>query len=231
MKRHLYLLLISTSVCFFSGKVSGGTVNLFDYLDLQTGTVAGTWSFQNGMLKSDNTGYARVAFHYTPPPGEYDYSVDFSFLSGATGNMAQLVSYDGTPFEYSLNAGTGHYCRLEDINGHFVIDNPTLTKDTFVSGHRYTSTVRVRADRVICEIDGHVLIDYPTDYSDLSRNPAWYLPNNMNIGLGSWNGPNTFYSATLSTVPASTVPTPATWAASLCLLPAAAWASRRMRRN
>ncbi len=75
-----------------------------------------------------------------------------------------------------------------------------MTYYPFVGGQTYTSIVRVRNDRVICEIDGEVLVEYETDYSDLSRNPAWEMPDQLKIGLGGWNGPITFHSATVTPI-------------------------------
>ncbi|NQU25690.1 MAG: PEP-CTERM sorting domain-containing protein [Candidatus Nealsonbacteria bacterium] len=145
---------------------------------------------------------ARISFPYRPPL-EYDYTVDFTLTSGSDPwhNIAQLASRGDVPFEFSTNAGTGHYSRLEDIDGHSVIGNPTLTRYTFVDGGRYTSVVRVRNDRVTCEINGEVLIDYETDYSDLSRNGKWTMPDQLNIGLGGYGGPTTFHSVTITPVP------------------------------
>lgn len=178
------------------------TVDLLRLVDVNRDAVAGTWTLEDGVLYSDTTPAARISFEYRPPM-EYDYTVVFS-LSSSLGNIAQLVSHGDVAFAWSTNAGTGQYCRLEDINGHSVIGNPTLTPYPFQAGTVYTSTVRVRNDRVTCLINDEVLVDYATDYSDLSRNVKWAMPDQLNIGLGCYSsayGPDVFYSAAITPVP------------------------------
>jgi hypothetical protein len=185
-------------------------IDLLSQVNLSQDVVNGNWQLVNGMLvDSDSTAYARLAFPYHPPL-EYDYTVVFSLASGSNpwDNMAQFVSHGNVPFTFSTNAGTGHYSRLEDINGHSVIGNPTLTPYTFLSGVEYTSTVEVRNDHVVSKINGQTLINYSTNYSDLSRNPAWTLPDQLELGVGGF-GPMTVYSATV-TVPSDPVPEPTT---------------------
>lgn len=193
------LALVGVSVA------SGATIDLISLVDLDRDVVYGNWQLVNGELIFDETPAARLSFPYRPSP-EYDYTVEFTLTHGSDpwGNIAQLVSHGDVPFTWSTNAGTGHYCRLEDINGHSVIGNPTLTPYTFVDGGRYTSTVRVRNDRVICEINGETLVEYETDYSDLSRNGKWEMPDQLNIGLGGYGGPTTFHSATVTIIPEPT---------------------------
>ena len=152
-------LLVVTAV--FAGSSSAQTVDLISLVDLDRDVVNGNWELVNGGLIFDETPAARISFPYRPPL-EYDYTVEFTLTHGSNpwGNIAQLVSHGDVPFTWSTNAGTGHYCRLEDINGHSVIGNPTLTPYEFVGGQRYTSIVRVRNDRVICEINGQILVKY-----------------------------------------------------------------------
>ena len=196
MKRLLLAAVLSLAFCQAAG---ADNVDLISLVHLDRDVVNGNWQLVNGELISDETPSARISFPYRPPL-EYDYTVEFTLTHGSDpwGNIAQLVSHGDVPFAWSTNAGTGHYCRLEDINGHSVIDNPTLVFYPFVAGERYTSVVRVRNDRVICEINGQILVEYETDYSDLSRNPQWQMPDQLNLGLGGWTGPTTIHSATVT---------------------------------
>lgn len=184
-----------------TAQASAQTIDLISLVDLDRDVVKGNWQLVNDELIFQGSA-ARLSFPYRPPL-EYDYTVEFTITSGSNpwDNIAQLVSHGDVPFEWSTNAGTGHYSRLEDINGHSVIGNPTLTRYQFMDGGRYTSTVRVRNDRVVCEINGQVLVEWETDYSDLSRNGKWTMPDQLNIGLGGYGGPTTFHSATVTVVP------------------------------
>ena len=185
--------------------VSAETIDLISLVDLDRDVVHGEWELDGDKLVYSGSA-ARLSFPYRPPL-EYDYTVEFSITSGSNpwDNLAQLVSHGEVPFTWSTNAGTGHSCRLEDINGHSVIGNPTMTPYQFVgslnNGRRYTSVVRVRDDRVVCEINGATLVDYETDYSDLSRNGKWTMPDQLNIGLGGFSSGTRVYSATITVVP------------------------------
>ena len=158
MRRLLLAIILSLA---FVQPAGADSVDLISLVDLNQDVVNGNWQLVNGELIADETPAARINFPYRPPL-EYDYTVEFTLTSGANpwGNIAQLSSHGDVPFAWSTNAGTGHYCRLEDINGHSVIGNPTKVYYPFVGGHRYTSIVRVRNDRVICEIDGQKLVEY-----------------------------------------------------------------------
>ncbi len=191
-----------------AGSTSAQTIDLIPMVDLDRDVVQGDWLLiENSLMFSGSA--ARLSFPYRPPL-EYDYAIEFTLTSGSSpwDNTAQLVSRLDVPFTFSMNAGTGHFSRLEDINGHSVIGNPTLTPYAFVGGQRYTSIVRVRDDRVIIEINrvtpgtnGEILIEYETDYSDLSRNGKWTMPDQLNIGLGGYTSGTTIHSATITVVP------------------------------
>ncbi len=180
------------------------TVDLLSLVDLDRDVVEGSWEMVNNELVFEGSA-ARISFPYHPP-AEYDYTVEYTLEHGSNpwDNFAQMASHGDVPFTWSTNAGTGHYSRLEDIDGHSVIGNPTLTPFEFVAGERYTSTVRVRNDRVIAEINGQTLVDYPTDYSDLSRNGKWTMPDQLNLGIGGYGGSTTIHSATVSFIPPPT---------------------------
>src|SRR4030042_573736 len=76
--------------------------------------------------------YARRRFRYS----EYDFLVEFT-VAKPSACIAQLVSKGETPFTWSMNAGVPPRCRIEDINGHSVIGNPTRTPYNFEPGKRY----------------------------------------------------------------------------------------------
>ena len=177
-------------------------VDLISLVDLDQDVVQGDWQLVDNELVFQGSA-ARLSFSYYPPLGEYDYTIDFTITHGSNpwDNTAQLLSRGDVPFTFSMNAGTGHKCRLEDINGHSVIGNPTLIYYEFVDGGRYTSVVRVRDDRVICEVNGTVLVEYETDYMDLSRNGKWTMPDQLKIGVGGYTSGTTIHSATVTVIP------------------------------
>jgi len=199
MKKQIVAFMAMLAVLNVMSVARADTIDLISLVDLDRDVVSGTWELVNGELVLIESPPGRLSFPFLPPL-EYDYTIEFT-LSHNGDNTAQLVSRGDVPFTWSFPAGPGggYRCRLEDINGHSVIGNPTLVMYDFLAGHRYTSTVRVRNDRVICEIDGEVLVEYETDYTDLSRNSKWYVPEELNIGLGGYGSVTTFHSATINT--------------------------------
>ncbi|MAE66798.1 MAG: hypothetical protein CMJ18_21220 [Phycisphaeraceae bacterium] len=153
--------------------------------------VAGQWMFRGTELIADDSPAARIILPYRPPR-EYDFIVEYT-LSKTSGCVAQLASREGVPFTWSMNAGRPARCRLEDIDGHSVIGNPTLRRLPFEAGKRYRSVVRVRDAGVTCLINSEVIAEFKTDYGDLSRNSKWKMPDPDLLGLGAWNGPVTFH--------------------------------------
>ena len=178
--------------------VPSQTIDLLKLVKPDRMAVEGQWQFRGTDLVVDKTPAARISLPYTPPL-EYDFIVEYT-LSDDSGCVAQLTSRNGVPFTWSMNAGRPARCRLEDIDGHSVIGNPTLQKHAFEAGKAYTSMVSVRDEGVICRINGEVIADYETDYSDLSRNTKWEMPDPALLILGAWNGPITFHRVVIREV-------------------------------
>ncbi|MDH4240232.1 MAG: hypothetical protein OEW48_11780 [Phycisphaerae bacterium] len=79
--------------------------------------------------------------------------------------------------------------RLEDIDGHSIINNPCLRRYVLEPWKYYTAEIRVRKSGVRCLINGQVVQEeYKTDYSDLSRNVKWTMKNKRLLGIGSYSG-------------------------------------------
>lgn len=172
-----------------------GWIELLGLVDPDRDVVAGTWKLEQEGFACDDTASARISFPYQPPE-EYDFLVEFT-VTDAGACTAQLVSKGTVPFTWSMNAGSPRRCRIEDIDGHSVIGNPTLRKRTFELGRRYVSVVCVRDDGVTCLVNGQVTAEHKTDYSDLSRNTKWRMPERLRLrlGVGAWHGPTTFHRA------------------------------------
>ena len=168
--------------------------SLVDLLELSVphrDAVMGDWKLESEQLLADDSAGARISFPYQPPK-EYDFIVEFTLMK-ASGCTAQLLARGNTPFTWSMNAGVPPRCRIEDVDGHSVIGNPTLRKYSFEAGKRYVSTVRVRDNQVTCSINDQPIVEYSTDFGDLSRNPKWKIPDHRLLGIGSWNGPTIFH--------------------------------------
>ncbi len=162
------------------------TVNLLELANPIHQVVMGQWELVSGALVVDDTRAARMNFPYKPP-AEYDYIVTF-VTTKPDGNIAFLLSKGKVPFTWSLNT-RGQMARLEDINGHSIINNPCLRKYVVEPWKQYTAEIRVRKSGVTCLINGQVVQEeYKTDYSDLSRNKKWTMQHKRLLGIGSYSG-------------------------------------------
>ncbi len=176
----------------------GKWTDLLERVDPEADAVVGLWTLQDGALVSDHTGGARLSLPYMPPE-EYDFRIEFT-TTATKACMAQLVSHGDVPFTWSMAAGTPPMCRVEDVDGHSVLGNPTLRRYTFTPGRRHTATVVVRNNSVAGMVDGQVLVAHRTDYGDLSRNEKWTMPDQLRLGLGTCYGPVTFHKAEVRVV-------------------------------
>jgi len=176
----LVAYLVATSI---AGAGEPRTVNLLELSNPIHQVAAGRWELISGALVVDDTRAARMNFPYKPP-AEYDYIVTF-VATKPDGNIAFLVSKGKIPFTWSLNT-RGQMARLEDINGHSIINNPCLRKYVFEPWKQYTAEIRVRKSGVTCLINGQVVQEeYKTDYTDLSRNKKWTMQHKRLLGIGS----------------------------------------------
>jgi hypothetical protein len=163
-------------------------VDLLALVDPARDAVRGTWTLDKEGLRSDETPRACLAIPYRPPE-EYDFLVEFTYSAGC---VTQLLSRGNVAFEWCMNT-RGPANRLEDISGHAVIGNPTMTPYTFEPGKRYTSLVHVRKDGVSIEMNGRPSTEFKTDYSNLSRNGNWKMADDLLLGVGTWTGVAIFH--------------------------------------
>ncbi len=167
------------------------TINLLPTVDTTRDVVAGTWKMTYGVLASDDTKHARIAFPYEPPE-EYDFKVE-CVIAQKGGHLAVLLTQHGTAFDWAM--GVSKVCRFEAVNKHIHAGNPTEVKFDVKVDHKYLVVLQVRKDGVKALVDGQLIGQYKTDYNDLSRYAQWKIPNDRTIGLGSSGGALLVYSA------------------------------------
>jgi ankyrin repeat protein len=173
-------------------------IDLLKLVDPRRDAVAGEWTFRGGGLRVNRENWARISFPYEPPEA-YDFAIDFT-MSASYGCTAQLLSRGSTAFAWSMSSRGSHQCRIEDIDGRSGEGNPTRKRYHFEAGERYTSVVRVRELSITCLINDEVIAQYDTTFDELSRNTRWRLPNERQLGLGTWYGPTTFHRAVVRPV-------------------------------
>ena len=187
----------STSRISISGEAatepSEKTVDLLSLIDPARDAVAGVWKMSAGVLASDDTQHARIAFPYEPPE-EYDFRLEFARAQDK-GNMAALLVEHGTPFGWAMGVQSNRVCRFESVNRHVHEGNPTEVKFPLQRDRKYILVIKVRKDGVQAIVDGKVIDEYKTDYKDMSRYALWKLPNERTLAIGTSEGEFLIYSA------------------------------------
>ncbi len=175
-----------------------GVVSLLRLVDPKKDSVNGVWTLQDGALVSERTKWARIEIPYRPPV-EYDLRLVLSRVAVGPAS-AVIVSRQGKSFACVFGGG-GVNVGLGECRGAW-IDNPTnpTTRplpEVLAVGRAYAVLVEVRRDRVRVSIDDKVVLDWKTDYSDLSPNASWKLRDDTLLGLASYECPTAFQKITL----------------------------------
>ncbi|MCY3020787.1 MAG: hypothetical protein NTW87_17355 [Planctomycetota bacterium] len=159
--------------------------------------VAGVWTSKDGALVSDKTLYARVAIPYAPPQ-EYDFRVRFTRQEG-TDSVTQIMSRGERSFGWVMGGVNNTVFGFETVGGVSAMANPTTVKRTacLENGKAYTSLVQVRKTGLKAYLDGQLVCQWRTDFSDMDVYKDWKLPMPGILGVGSWNGPTVFHSIEL----------------------------------
>lgn len=175
-------------------------LNLLDKLDVAAASVKGNWHFDYGDLVSDSSGPAILELPAAVPT-EYDFRIEFT----PEDCVEQLLfkpapdaeRRDGVAFNWCMNVG--EVSGFEAVEGKHLFDpsSPLTRHLTVRPGVRHTSLVRVRKDHVQAFVDGTLVVEYRTDYHDLSRQDDWSFRNNDKLGVGTWNKPTRFHKIEL----------------------------------
>jgi hypothetical protein len=179
-----------------TGDIPGAkVVDLLKMVDIKRDVVAGRWDIRNGVLVSDDGLTVRTEFLYRPPV-EYDYKVVFARMSGAE-TVCLICEAMGHQFCLNIggwaNTGTG----IGVIDGRGEDDNPTTrhSRGWLEDGRKYTCVVKVRKDGVQAYLDGQLITEWKTDFSDMSLHDFWHLHRGDTIGVGSHRSTTAFFSA------------------------------------
>jgi len=182
-------------------------VSLLPLVDPKKCSVAGTWGLENGKLVSDGTGgatsgAARIEIPYAPPE-EYDFRIVFARLRMAAmdggGDIVQVLPRAGQQFVWLMGGFSNSVMGFETIKGARVDKNPASVNrpGCIQSGRTYTAIVSVRKDGVKAYLDGALIAQCRTDYTDVSLEPAWKLRSPELLGLATYGSPTVFERAEL----------------------------------
>jgi hypothetical protein len=167
-----------------------GIVHLLKMIDPSQDAAQGSWSLQNGELLCGSSSYACLQLPYAPPE-EYDLRAEFTRTEGQGPVALLLVSHKRT-FGFALDIKGKS--RFERVDGKIAKDNPTVKDAAISNGRRYTLTVQVRKDGVKAILNDNPIVEWKTDYKDLSRYTVWKLGDNTLCGVGANNAKVMFHA-------------------------------------
>jgi hypothetical protein len=184
------------STALAAAKAAGASrvIDLLKLIDPAKDTVQGRFTIEKGELVNLGSGQQRIEIPYHPPE-EYDFSVEFTRQKGKD-CVIQILSKDKTPFIWVMQG---------DYTFHYLKDGSLYKNQTTVSdvkgiqtGTRYTSVVQVRKGGVKTLLDGKVIADWKTDYTNINPDvPFWALRDKSILGLGIGGAGTVFHRAEL----------------------------------
>jgi serine/threonine protein kinase/WD40 repeat protein len=173
-------------------------VDLIELFDPASGVLGGKWTKGIGIITCrDEWGCKAIEFPYAAPE-EYDFRIAFIANSGY--DALQQVCYgNGHRFLWTLSGRLNSVSGFGDISGVAYESTATRVESRgwIVPGNRYTSNIEVRRDGVKAYLDGKLVSQWKTDFSDMSL-PGYVRPRKeRTLGLAFWGKSLTIESAEL----------------------------------
>ena len=154
--------------------------------------VEGTWAALDGRLVSDAARGARIEIPYEPPE-QYDVRVVFTRLSGQR-DVNLILTKSGRSFLWLMGAFDNTVFGFELVRGALSNSNPTSRPAgaCLENGRRHECIVQVRNAGLKAFLDGRLIVEHRTDYSDLGNLPERSLRDPRLLGVGSFMSPTIF---------------------------------------
>lgn len=156
-------------------------IDLLELVETSRDIVTGGWEIRGGELISDDTWEARLRLPYLPP-AEYDFQVEYTRLG--TDKVSLIMSARNVPLMWATGHGT-RYCGFEMIDGKNLFDNQTRLYRIEAAHNRYAWTVKVRKNGVAAFLNGQLMSQYKSDFSDFGLWDGWKLGDDRALGVGS----------------------------------------------
>ena len=159
-------------------------MNLIPLIDPIKDASVGTWIIEKGSLVSVGNKNA-IQIPYVPPE-EYDFRIVFSRTSGNE-NVTQIFSQRGRAADWVMDGWGQRIFGFERVAGKNADANNTTVHlpHGFDNGHSYTSILQVRKNGVQALLDGKVVSQWVTDFSDAAVHDILDLPNHEALGLST----------------------------------------------
>jgi len=165
------------------------TVDLIAKFDATKDVIHGKWAVVNNVLQCNHMHLRpRVQIPYQPPE-EYDFTVAFSQVKPRNGISLIMPNLkNGKSFFWNVSGNRGEV--------HLSATPPKREKvpDMAIPNKTYTATVQVRQGGVMCLLDGKVVMEHKTDFSDLAADNWHEIRDKSFVGLAC-DDPTVFHYA------------------------------------
>lgn len=177
-----------------------GAVNLQALIDTKKDVVGGKWKKEGTTLSVEPEKTTRIQLPYEPPE-EYDFKIVFKRMSGEEDVNLMLTSR-GKALMWSMGAGKNTVLGFECIQGKDASNAVATVRSSkaLETNRTYTCVVQVRKRVVRAFLDGKIVKEYRTDYSEFSMRNDWKLKSDRVLGLGAHNSKVVFEKIELRAV-------------------------------
>jgi hypothetical protein len=168
--------------------------DLLKLIDLDKDSVKGSWTLDDGGLKSPGASFSRVQIPYVPGD-EYNVKLVAQRMLG-TDMIALGLVKGGVQFVVGIDGSNKYVASgIDRIDNKPFSENETAVKRTILSNDKAsTIEVQVRNESIVVNVDGTKIVDWRGDFKRLSLFKEWKVPLGNALFVG------TFTQYTISTL-------------------------------
>ncbi len=184
-----------------------GATDLLALIEPVRDSIRGKWRITDGVLRSDSSPGTLLEIPYQPPD-EYDYRIVFRRRAKPPPDLNMILSHAGHSFNWVMGGWGNSVAGFEVVGDRRADDNlSTIKRSQILSDRIHTAEIQVRQDHLKVYLDGELISQLATDYSNLSILDMWKLRDGKHLGLGTYKTATMFYRVELREVSGHGKPT------------------------
>jgi hypothetical protein len=167
-------------------------IDLLPLVQPELDVVHGKWSRDGCVLFTEGQS-GRLELPYTPP-AEYAFRIDFTVRAGQE-TVFMGIAKEGKAFQWIMGNIGNRFAGFQLVDGQDAGKNKATVKQQLELGRRYVTIVEVYRDKLKVYVDGRLLMEWPTDFHELSHHPHanWAPREPSRLAVGSWSTPVVFH--------------------------------------
>ncbi len=188
----------SSSRPVISSGSTDGWIDLLALVDPEKDTLSGKWTRVADGLHGEKLPEGKGGQYLQLPyevPEEYDFRITLTHLFGNC-DATQILCAGDRHFVWCTASGqSDKWAGFNMINGKPMMLNGAGVKlpGPREVNRRYESLVEVRRDRVTGYVVGQKLVEWKTNYRDITPDPGYIIPNPKALGVGIWWSKTVFH--------------------------------------